>query len=103
MSPFDYPYVFKIPTSGTDVPKVAEPGFCTVSVPALPSNSCLTATTPTPVEAEPPGVVTFDAVPVVGVTGAVAVIFTVIAGVALIGVDIDVWEIVRATTGLART
>lgn len=47
--------------------------------------------------------VTFDAVPVVGVTGAVAVIFTVIAGVALIGVDIDVWEIVRATTGLART
>lgn len=54
-------------------------------------------------EAEPSGVVTFVAVPVGAVTGAVDGIFTVMAGVVLIGVDIDDWEIVRATTGLART
>ena len=72
-------------------------------MPALPSDSCLTATLPTPIEAEPPGVVTFDAVPVVGVMGVVTGIFTVMAGVDLIGVDIDDWEIVRATTGFART
>ena len=72
-------------------------------VPALPSVSFLTATPTTPVEAEPPGVVTFDAVPVVGVIGAVVGIFTVMVGVGLMGVDIDDWEIVRATTGLART
>ena len=93
----------RVPTFATGVPEITSPGFCTVWVPTLPSGSCFTFKSLTPTEAEPLGVVTFAGVTAGAVTGAVVGILTVIVGVGLIGVDIDDWEIVRATTGLART
>ena len=72
---------------------VTVPGFCTT----VAIGSFLTV--------KPAGTVaTFAEGPPDAVTGAVTGILTVtiVAGVALMGVDTADWEIVRATTGLAR-
>lgn len=82
---------------------VATPA-CTVWVPAtVPFGSCFIVTLPTPLEAGT--VAVFAAAPVDTVTGGVTGILTVtiVVGVALIGVDTDDWDMVLATTGLART
>ena len=49
------------------------------------------------------GVVIVVEAPTGAVTGVTAGILTVTAGLGLIGVEIDDWEMVRATTGFART
>ena len=57
----------------------------------------------TPIEGKVDGVVTLRTAAAVEETGEAVCILTVMAGVVLIGVDKDDCEIVRATTGLART
>ena len=91
-------------TFGTAVPKVTGAGTCAVCVLAMSSFCFLIVRPPTPIGVTAVGVVTFFiTVPAGGVTGVEVCIFTVIAGVVLMGVAIDDCEIVRATTGLERT
>ena len=93
----------RVPTCDTAIPVFVTPVFWTVWVPTLAVGSCFTVILLTLPGVKVLGVVIVVEAPTGAVTGVTAGILTVTAGLGLIGVEIDDWEMVRATTGLART
>ena len=93
----------RVPTCDTTIPAFVTPVFWTVWVPALAVGSCFTVILLTLPGVKVLGVVIVVEAPTGAVTGVTAGILTVTAGLGLIGVETDDWEMVRATTGLART